>query len=40
MRFEIEWTKKIGDSNHNDALLKKNLETIGGDPFQQSQGVF
>lgn len=40
MRFEIEWNKQEGNSSQNMDILNKNLEVIGGDPFQQSNGVF
>ena len=40
MRFEIEWTKHEGNSGQNQQLLNQNLNVMGGDPFQQSNGVF
>ena len=38
-RFEIEWAKREGNAYEDQALLQQNLEMMGGDPFQQSNGA-
>lgn len=39
-RFEIEWAKREGNAYEDNGLLQQNLEMMGGDPFQQSNGAF
>jgi hypothetical protein len=38
-RFEIEWTKHEGNAYQDNELLRQNLEIMGGDPFEQSNGA-
>ena len=38
-RFEIEWTKKEGNAFEDVNLLQQNLDIMGGDPFQHSNGA-
>ena len=38
-RFEIEWVKREGNAYEDNGLLQQNLEIMGGDPFQQSNGA-
>jgi hypothetical protein len=38
-RFEIEWAKREGVALEDTDLLRNNIEAMGGDPFQQSNGA-
>jgi hypothetical protein len=38
-RFEIEWAKREGEAYQDNALLQQNLQVMGGDPFEQSNGA-
>jgi hypothetical protein len=38
-RFEIEWAKREGLAYEDTNLLKKNIDIMGGDPFEQSNGA-
>lgn len=39
-RFEIEWAKREGQVYEDMDLLKNNIDALGGDPFQQTNGAF
>ena len=39
MRFEIEWAKQEGYSGAHPQILQQNIEVIGDDPFQTSNGA-
>lgn len=39
-RFEIEWAKNEGNAYYDNELLQQNLQVMGGDPFEQSNGAF
>lgn len=38
-RFEIEWTKREGQAFQDNALLEQNIQMMGGDPIEQSNGA-
>ena len=39
-RFEIEWAKHEGLVYEDRNLLHRSIVNMGGDPFEQSNGVF
>lgn len=38
-RFEIEWTLKEGQAIQDTQMLQENIQIMGGDPFQSSNGA-
>lgn len=40
MRYEIEWANHEGNSGFNANILEKNIQAVGGDPFQSYSNVF
>ena len=38
-RFEIEWALKEGQAVHDTQMLQENIQIMGGDPFQSSNGA-
>lgn len=38
-RFEIEWTLKEGQAVQDTQMLQENIQIMGGDPFQSSNGA-